>query len=261
MISNSSTDSDVIRLKGKALLFLSLVILSLALPPSISSCAQAAQAKGKLAAPSIKRDPEATKSGAPFVAKMLATADALKDYTFNSNIITFKGTHQVSQQGRYFFKQPNLVRIEVTKGGFRKGAVLVRDKSGKIIGRGGGLFKGFKIQMKENHRWLKSANGFSMIEVDYETLLRDLTDELKQGQKSFITAGPVKVEGWNTRLYKMDVIDPAKSKNEITQRILVDPKRNLPVEWHLFRKSKPLSITKWTNIKTNSGLSDELFKL
>ena len=261
MVSNSSTDSSGISLIEKALLTVSLVTLSLTVPSSISSYAQVALAKGKLASPSMQRDSRTTEDGAAFVTRMLSTADALKDYSFDSNIITFKGRRRVSQKGKFFFKQPNLTRIEVTKGGFRKGSVLVREKSGNIIARGGGLFRAVKLRMKKNNKWLRSANGFSMLEVDYETLLRNLTRELKHGQKSYVTESPVKAGVQKKNVYILDVIDPAKSKDRITQRVLVDPQKNLPIEWHLFRKAKPLSITKWSNIKTNSGLSDELFKL
>lgn len=200
--------------------------------------------------------------GTPFVQNVLEVARGLNDYTFNCEIATYKKQNQPIREGGSFeWKKPGMLRAEVTKGG-KKGGVLVKQADGTIKGHLGGMLKMFVAKVQPDSNMLKSANGFSMLEGDYLTLMNNLKKQLAGPLQVRVSSAPVTVSSQQEKVHVVEVFKKTGEGEQITQKVYVDPQLKLPVEWHLFREDGSLlSITYWSNIKLNVGIADSEFTL
>lgn len=202
------------------------------------------------------------KDGRDFVTSMTKTASGAHDYTFKCVINTFRSGKVIKEEGTFYYKRPSLMKMEVTDGS-KKGAVAVMGTDGKVRGHLGGMLKMFSGTVSKDSDMLKSANGFSMMDSDYDTLLKDLQKQLNEGAKCFVTTAPVTVAHTGDKVYVLEVyknIDSDKEK-DLTQRVFIDTKTNLPEQWNLYRQDQLFSSTDWKEVKINIGLTDDVFSL
>lgn len=202
------------------------------------------------------------KDGRDFVSSMTKTAERANDYTFRCVINTFRNGKVIKEEGNFYYKRPSLMKMEVTEGA-KKGAVAVLGTDGKVRGHLGGMLKMFNGTIGKDSGLLKSANGFSMMGSDYDTLLKDLVRQLNDGSQCQVTSAPVTVAHTGEKVYVLEVyknVDEDKEK-DLTQRVFIDPKTNLPEQWNLYRQDQLYSSTDWKDVKVNIGLSDEVFSL
>lgn len=236
-----------------------LLVLSAMLPP-VSCYATPDQEKAKETRGFNPQGQlvEEMKDGDSFIEQMYKEADKLNDYQLVYETTTFKKPNAVVESGNLYFKKPKLMRMEET-GAFNKGSVAVIGKDGKARAHAGGIAGIVTLTMSPDDKMLDAANGDKMEDSDFLSLTRILKEKLKQGHSSRVSEKPVTVVGIPEPVYVLELFRPAEPKN-CTKRIFVHPKSILPVRWDDYDYKDPcLSI--WTNVRTNIGLSDELFKL
>ena len=202
------------------------------------------------------------KDGRDFVQTMSKTAESASDYTFKCVINTYRDGKVIKEEGNFYYKRPSMMKMEVTDGA-KKGAVAVLGTDGKVRGHLGGMLKMFSGTIGKDSGLLKSANGFSMMDSDYETLLKDLQKQISQGSTCLVTPTPVTVAHTGEKVYVLEVykqVDKDKEK-DLTQRVFIDQKTMLPEQWNLYKQDQLFSSTDWKDVRLNIGLSNEVFSL
>lgn len=201
---------------------------------------------------------EEMKEGSAFINEMCKAAEALNDYSLIFETKTFKKGSSVTEKGSLYFKKPKLMRIEEL-GEFNKGSVAVIGKDGKARAHGGGLASLVTLTMKPDDHMLDAANGDRMEDSDFISLTNILRERLKQGSAARVSDKPIVVSGLTEPTFVLEVFRPEDPKT-VQKRVYVHPKTNLPVRWDDYDYKDPCLST-WKDVKTNIGLSDDLFKL
>jgi outer membrane lipoprotein-sorting protein len=195
--------------------------------------------------------------GNAMVEKWLTASKDLKDYTFNFTMTVFKASgDKVTEKGTLYFKQPRLLRIEIT-GGPKNGSVAVLMKDGTVKGHMGGALKFLNVSLSPDSSYLLSANGWPMVKSDYVSLAEAVQQYIKEGCIGKISASPVAVDGYPNKLYDWSLY----KNGVIYKRALFEPSSNLPVEWWDYTNGKVYAHSVWTNFKSNTGLSDKTFTM
>ncbi len=201
---------------------------------------------------------EQMKDGESFINEMFKDTEKLNDYQLVFQTKTFKKGSTVVERGNLYVKKPKMMRLEET-GEFNKGAIAVIGKDGKARARGGGLAGLITLTLKPDDKMLDAANGDRMEDSDFLSLVTLLKERLKQGNIARVSEKPVTVGGVGEPAYVLELYTAADPKLCL-KRIFVHPRTNLPLRWDDYDYKDPCLST-WTNIKTNVGLSDDLFKL
>lgn len=201
---------------------------------------------------------EQMNDGATFVAEMCKTAESLNDYSLVFETKTFKKNSSVTEKGVLYFKKPKLMRIEEL-GEYNKGSVAVLGKDGKAHARGAGLASLVTLTMKPDDHMLDAANGDKMEDSDFISLTKLLRDRLKDGSAARVSEKAVVMSGVGEPTFVLEIFHPDDPKT-IQKRIYVSTKTNLPIRWDDYDYKEPCLST-WKDVKMNTGLSDDLFKL
>lgn len=194
--------------------------------------------------------------GTTMLQSALERCQDLRGYAFESNLTTYSGRKTIKESGKFYFKAPNLVRFEVTaSSGPRNGAVVVRQPDGNIRVKTGGLFGGMKITVSKDSGLIKTSNGFSIVDSDFGTLLRGAKRKVSGPLKCLATKAPAPYAGGEVA-YIIELIEP---DGDVAERIALDPKDKLPIEWSIFNDKTLYSSVKFNNTKVNPTLRDDLF--
>ncbi len=199
--------------------------------------------------------------GKGFLAGLLKTAAGFEDYTYKSLVVTFLGGKQVEKSGNFFFKKPNLVRVEDDSGSGALGSLVVRQADGRIRGSAGPGLRFLKMTLSKDSHFLQLPNGYNVIDSDLTSLLRTIDREVNSGSTIKVTKTPVPARKTGELAYVVDVTAGSGESARLTDRIIVNPQTNVPTEWDVFRGGSLLSITYFGNFRANVGLADSLFKL
>lgn len=198
-----------------------------------------------------------TTNGAATVDKWLRAAQALQDYKFDFEMEVNKtGGGIIREKGVLYFKQPRLLRIEETAGP-KAGSVAVLLKDGSVKGHMGGGLKFFAVTLAPDSNYLKSANGWPMVQSDYVSLAQAVQGYIKDGCVAKVSESPV-TTGNGAKVYDWTL---TKANGTIYKRALFDPQTMQPVEWWDYVDGKIFSHSTWTNFKSNIGLTDKTFTL
>ncbi len=196
-------------------------------------------------------------SGLSYVNSMHGQVESMHDYAFDSHFQGIKKNELKSGGGRYCFKKDKRVRVEIKSGGINNGAVVVRKEDGTVRGAGGGVLRFVRMTLDPNSRILDLPNGYNVLKADLATLIEDVEEKARDGAEVKLSKTAVTDKRWHT---PVNVVDVTKG-DHLLERIFVDSKAHVPVEWDLYRDGKLLSITTFKNFKPNSGLADNLFEL
>lgn len=223
--------------------------------------ANSAQSKPMISAiaPAAGMTVERTVDGADFVQDMYDACTALKSYTFDYETTVFKGSKTIDQKGKFYFKQPRLLRVQMT-GSFKHGAVAVLAADGKVRGHLGGALSAFTVTLSPSSDMLQGANGYPLVDSDFMGMVSVVKKFLQQGCKSKVTEHPVVAEGQPKKVYIIEIFK-GPAFTELYKRAYIDPQSLLPVEWFDYQDGKLFARTVWKNLKFDSSISDDLFKI
>jgi len=196
--------------------------------------------------------------GAGLIEKMVKEADSLKDYSLVFETITFKGKETINERGKLSFKKPKLMRLEEI-GDYKKGSLAVLCKDGMVRAHAGGLIKFVTLTMRPDDKQLDAANGDKMEDSDLASLANLLARRIKEGNLSRATAKPVPCNLGNGTAYVLELFHKS-NPTVCLKRVYVDPVSHLPLRWDDYDYKTPCT-SKWFDIRTNIGLSDDLFKI
>jgi|GEM_PF-931184 Outer membrane lipoprotein-sorting protein len=199
---------------------------------------------------------ENVSDGETFLRQLMDRVRNAKDYVYDTTLIANLKGKPVSEQGRFYFKSPNMIRFEVTAAKGRTGSVVVRQPDGKIRAKAGGLLGGITLTLSPDSRLLRTANGINILDSDLVSLMQRFREQAKGQRKILTTKSPTRVTGYEN-IYIVELLN----NDFVVERIIVDAARQLPVEWLLFEENKLQSYVKFTSLKMNSGNAEDLFYL
>jgi len=202
-----------------------------------------------------------TSDGKKLIDQIYKALSKLKDYKFESILYMCKPVPHESGAGTYFFKSPNLVRLQIKSHGIKNGTVVVRQPDGRIRIAGGPKLRFLKMNIEEDSRMLQAPNGYNVIKSDFASLFAAVMSALGAGSKAQATTTPILLSRFKQNVTVLQLVKPDGGTEEITDRIFIDPQTNTPVEWDLFRNGSIYSITLFENFNANIGLQDDQFKL
>ncbi len=197
--------------------------------------------------------------GDSFIDTVHSTAAGFDDYVVDTRLTGKLKDVLKEGGGKFYFKRSQKVRVEVTHGAVSQGSVVVRREDGVIQGRGGGLLRFMKLTLQEDSRMLVLPSGNSVVKADLPTLLTELRDRLKKGAKARLASDEVTGKLWKGPVKVVEVVEG--SFENVTDRLYLNPKTNVPVEWDVYKDGMLTSITYFDNFKGNVGLDDKLFAL
>jgi hypothetical protein len=118
-------------------------------------------------------------NAAPFIDRMLKAADSYKDYVFEYEMTNYKGK-KLNEKGKFYFKKPRMMRLEEV-GSFRKGSIAVMGSGGKIKAKPGGALSFMTVDLAPSSDYLRSANGYPMVDSDLTSLAQALKTFIEKG--------------------------------------------------------------------------------
>lgn len=189
--------------------------------------------------------------------KMYSRVKSFNDYIFESDLTARKNNSISRNNGRFFFKKQNRLRVEVLSGSRNKGAILVKQENGSIRGSGGGVLKFIKMNLEKDSRMLILPNGLNVVESDFASLISHLKVKVNRGATVKITSQTLTPYKWCGPVKVIEV----RQGNVLTDRILISTGMNVPVEWDIYQGGKLASVAVFKKFKPNAGLEDKLFEL
>lgn len=212
-------------------------------------------------APLPKADNAEYVNAAPFIERMLKAADSYKDYVFEYEMTNYKGKKLI-EKGKFYFKKPRMMRLEEV-GSFRKGSIAVMGSGGKIKAKPGGALSFMTVDLAPSSDYLRSANGYPMVDSDLSSLAQALKTFIeKDSCVARVTENTVQsTSNAPSQVYMLEVYHGSNFEGEIYKRVAIDPKSMLPVEWWDYIDGKLSSHSIWNNFKGNVGLADDVFTI
>ncbi|HMO20386.1 MAG TPA: hypothetical protein PKC98_05395 [Candidatus Melainabacteria bacterium] len=193
-------------------------------------------------AESLVRKSGENADGRELLKSIEKTFEKAGSYIYSSDLVTYKKGKQIKESGKFYYKDPNLIRFEVDEGGKNGGSVVVRQSDGQIRGKSGGLLGKLVVSLSPNSKLLLSANGFNILKSDFETLISSTLKQLGAGKKCLVSSKALSISGCG-KSKVIEIVNADDESGSVEQRIIVDASTKLPRRWLLFRDSKLLSIT------------------
>jgi outer membrane lipoprotein-sorting protein len=201
---------------------------------------------------------ECNSDGRPFFDSLLRTAEHFDDYQVESNLIVPKTDKAAGAS--LFFKKDDLVKIIVRSNGVKNGSIVVKQPNGKILAAGGPHLRFLRMTLSDDSRLLQLPNGYNAIKSDLLSLLLGVKQAMLAGSMVKVTTKPIPVDWLHQNVHILEVTGGGAS-GLLTDRIFIDPKTNVPIEWDIFRDGSILSTATFNNFHANIGLKDDFFKL
>ncbi len=236
--------------------YLAFILLALI---SIFALATSSLAISSIASPPVGAESlnMQMKDARGYLDQLIESASQLNDYTFDSELLTYKSAKPSQSKGKMFYKKHDLVRVEVTDNSYKAGSVVVRRKDGVVRAQGGINLLYMKMTLQEDSRMLRLPNGYQVLRSDIHSLLSDVKRELAEKQFSVrVTTTTTQVAG-----QKAFVVEEVGPQDTLAKRIYVSADYNVPILWEIYQQGKLFSSVKFQHFQPNVGLQDELFNL
>jgi outer membrane lipoprotein-sorting protein len=196
------------------------------------------------------------REGKQFLTALLEKVQSIPSYNFESSLVCYTENKPVTETGRFYFKNPNLVRFEAVSAGKLSGSVVVRQADGKVRAKSKAFF-GMTVGLSPRSKLLQTPNGYNILDSDLATLISTTIKSLDGDLKCLVTASPAPYPGLE-RAYILEVMHGPDS---VVQRIVLDAENKLPLEWSLFTSNKLLSVMRIQKLMVAAPTSDSLFAL
>ena len=159
---------------------------------------------------------------------------------------------------RYFFKKPNMVRMEILKGK-HKGTVLLYKPHRVRLKLGKGLLSMFSFTLEPEDKRLIDLRGHGLHQsawdwfIDQHIQLLELTESTFSGEET--------VDRTNTLVFMLSFKDPENIKFIAKETLWVDKEDFIPVKYILYdSEGIIIQSLRYRDIEINIDLKDELFK-
>jgi len=191
------------------------------------------------------------------IERMKAASGSLSAYQFEFEIKVKKPGVDL-EQGRFYYKKPNLMRVEET-GPFKRGSVAVLGEDGKVRGRQGGLLSKIVLTLEPTSDMLLSSSGWPLVKSDFVSIVDSIDQHLKDGMNFEIGQQPVKPADHPQEIIQFEIFKP-ESKVPF-KRVYLDPPTMLPAAIFDLVDGKVTVESRWKNVKVADSLDDKLFKV
>jgi outer membrane lipoprotein-sorting protein len=191
------------------------------------------------------------------IEKMKAASSSLSAYQFDFEIKVKKPGAQL-EQGRFYFKKPNFIRVEET-GPFKHGSIAVLNEDGKVRGHQGGLLSKIVLTLDPNSNMLLSSSGWPLIKSDFVSIVGSIEQHLKDGMRFEVSQEPVKPEDHPQEVFQIEIFKPDSQTS--FKRVYVDPPTMLPVAIFDMDSGKLVAESRWKDVKVAESLDDKLFRV
>jgi outer membrane lipoprotein-sorting protein len=237
------------------LAFLTLVSVSYSLFQPISVNAQLL-----CAADTTSTKPISGQDGSKFIDSAIQVVRAFNDYVFDSEVLTYKKSDPQVSSGRFFWKRPKLLRVEVTGSSYRAGSAICRTPEGTVRAKGGSCLAFVKMTIDEHSRLLQLSNGLNVLQSDLLSMLSNAKSKLASGRSCRLSSSTVRLAGIPGDFHVLDIIAGIGNNEVLEERVYFNNSDNLPALLEIYRDGKLWSKVKILNLKVNQGLQDDLFK-
>ena len=183
------------------------------------------------------------------IAALRKRLTSLQDYQHQNVYVRNRNGKNVSEGYNYFFKKPNLIRVEVTDGK-DKGSLVILTASGKVRAKAGGLLGLFTVTMEPNDKRLQNEDGFTIADSGFQKIIKEMEMRLAGNSSTVVEVNREK------KIYQLLI-----ERGPFHEQILVDLQTNLPIEWLTTQNGQFYGKSEWKNWQVNSGLPDSLFQL
>jgi outer membrane lipoprotein-sorting protein len=194
--------------------------------------------------------------GGAFINQMITSASALNNYSSDYKMVVHKRNGLETESGKFFYRQPHLLRGEILAGA-KRGSIVILCADGKVRGRAGGILSWFTGTLSPDSSMLRCINGFPFVDTDFNSLANYLKHKmLDKGDKSLVTNQPVQTANTASPAFVLDMYNG----DVVLKRVYVDPKSNLPVYWEDYQDGKLYAQSFWSNLKVNQTFTDRFFQ-
>jgi len=200
---------------------------------------------------------ESMRDGAGLIEKWLKASQSYPSYEFDYQMTVYKRSGQVTETGHLHFKRPRMLKI-VETGGPHKGAVAILGANGKVHAHAGGALKFFSVDLAPDSDYLKSANGWPMVESDFTSLAQAVKGYIANGDVPK-ESEPMVVPNRSEKLILWELYKGGAG-GTLFKRAYFDPATNLPVEWWDYVDGKLWAHSNWTNFKATE-LANAVFTM
>jgi len=188
--------------------------------------------------------------------RMKARFEALEDYTCSFDSFVADGRRSQRSTFRYFFKKPDLIRMEIISGDNKGAILIVRD--GKVRAKPAGLLSILILTLKPDdprvidvrkNRPDQSSWGYYL---DQHLLTLDQAEVFSSGQDT--------LDGRSVLVYEIASREPARTQGIAREKLWVAVPDDLPVRYEMFDTSGRLVLmAHFKDIHLDQNLPDSLF--
>lgn len=175
--------------------------------------------------------------------------DSLQDYQYQNVYIRNRNGTKSTEGYNYFFKKPNLIRLEVTDGK-DKGSLAILTNTGKVRAHAGGVLGLITLTLEPNDKRLQNEDGFTIADSGLQKIIKEIESRLT-GNNSIVT-----IINNEKKLYQLQI-----DRGSFREKIIIDMQMRLPIEWQTTQDGQFYAQIYWNNWRVNSGLSNSLFEL
>jgi outer membrane lipoprotein-sorting protein len=198
-------------------------------------------------------------NGSPVVSALLKSIKELKSYRFHAVMRAVKDGKFKDSNATIYFKDPNLMCVEVGGHGPKAGSKLIRNAKGTIRFKGGPALFGITMTMQPDSRLLRLPSGQLVTECDYLSLFQGLAKEMSAGLKVTASPSPISLDHEPGQAIILETQEAGQNASFVRERILIDPKTSVPILWVRFKDGRLIASVKFEDLRLNLDVGNDMF--